>query len=298
MSASSSWGRLVRGAVAAAIGAAATLSFAAAPSSAETTLERVKREGYIRVGFANEPPFGFATATGTIAGEAPEIARAVLDRMGLGEVKMEGVVTEFGALIPGLLANRFDMIAAGMFVRPARCEQIAFSEPSVGLGQAMMVAAGNPKNIHSYADIAKNPDAKLVVISGGAELDYAKASGIPESQLVVLLDNPSGLAAVATGQADAFALSSIVIQNLINTAQNPAIERATPFSDPEVDGASVRGYGAFGFRKDDQDFVDAFNKELASFIGSDAHKAIVEPYGFTAAELPGTVTTAELCGTK
>ena len=70
MSASSSWGRLVRGAVAAAIGAAATLSFAAAPSSAETTLERVKREGYIRVGFANEPPFGFATATGTIAGEA------------------------------------------------------------------------------------------------------------------------------------------------------------------------------------------------------------------------------------
>src|SRR5690606_10767287 len=117
-----------------------------------------------------------------------------------------------------------------------------------------------------------------------AEVDYARASGIPEGQLVVLLDNPSGLAAVATGQADAFALSSIVIQNLINTAQNAAIERATPFSDPEVDGASVRGYGAFGFRKDDQDFVDAFNAELASFLGSDEHKAIVEPYGFTAAE--------------
>ncbi len=263
---------------------------------AQSTLERIKSEGYVRIGFANEPPFGFATSAGTIAGEAPEIARAVLNKMGLENVQLEGVVTEFGSLIPGLLANRFDIIAAGMFVRPARCEQIAFSEPTVGLGLAVMVAAGNPKNLHSFEDIAASPDATLVVISGGAELDYAKGTGIPEDRLQILLDNPSGMAAVVTGQADAFALSSIVIQNMIDTAANPAIERATPFTDPVIDGASVRGYGAFGFRKDDADFVAAFNDVLADFIGSDEHKAIVQPYGFTDAELPGEVTTAQLCG--
>lgn len=280
-----------------AIAAAAMTSFAVSTGHAlaETMRERIEKEGYVRIGFANEPPFGFATAAGAIAGEAPEIARAVLDKMGLQKVKMEGVVTEFGSLIPGLLANRFDMIAAGMFVRPARCEQIAFSEPTVGLGIAIMVAAGNPKNLHSFEDIAKNTDAKLAVVSGGAELDYAKATGIPEDRLHVLLDNPSGMAAVVTGQADAFALSSIVIQNMIDTAKNPAIERATPFTDPVIDGASVRGYGAYGFRKEDADFVTAFNAELVKFIGSKEHRAIVSPYGFTEAELPTGMTTAKLC---
>lgn len=282
---------------AAMIVAAAMTSFAISTehARAEAMRERIEKEGYVRIGFANEPPFGFATSAGAIAGEAPEIARAVLDRMGLQNVKMEGVVTEFGSLIPGLLADRFDMIAAGMFVRPARCEQIAFSEPTVGLGTAIMVAAGNPKKLHSFEDIAKSPDAKLAVVSGGAELEYARASGIPDDRLHVLLDNPSGMAAVVTGQADAFALSSLVIQNMINTANNPAIERATPFSDPVVNGASVRGYGAFGFRKDDADFVTAFNAELTKFIGSKEHRAIVAPYGFTEAELPGDMTTAKLC---
>ncbi|MGE4252834.1 MAG: ectoine/hydroxyectoine ABC transporter substrate-binding protein EhuB [Parvibaculaceae bacterium] len=282
---------------AAAIVVAGMTSFAVlnGDARADGMRERIEKEGYIRIGFANEPPFGFATSAGTISGEAPEIARVVLDRMGLQKVKVEGVVTEFGSLIPGLVANRFDMIAAGMFVRPARCEQIAFSEPTVGVGIAIMVKAGNPKNLHSFEDIAKSSDAKLAVVSGGAELEYARATKIPDDRLHVLLDNPSGMAAVVTGQADAFALSSIVIQNMIDTAKNPAIERATPFTDPIINGASVRGYGAFGFRKDDADFVKAFNAELVKFIGSKEHRAIVTPYGFTEAELPGDMTTAKLC---
>lgn len=281
--------------IAAAVVAGAALAGFAGSAVAQSTIERIKSEGYIRIGFANEPPFGFATSAGLIAGEAPEIARAVLDKMGLKDVKIEGVVTEFGSLIPGLQAKRFDMIAAGMFVRPARCEQIAFSEPTVGVGIALMVAAGNPKNLHSLEDIAKSSDATLAVISGGAELDYARATGTPDERLQILLDNPSGMAAVATGQADAFALSSIVIQNMIDVAKNPAIERAKPFTDPVIDGASVRGYGAFGFHKDDAEMVAAFNAVLADFIGSEEHRAIVAPYGFTEAELPNGMTVAQLC---
>jgi polar amino acid transport system substrate-binding protein len=271
----------------------------AAAAHSETTLERIKREGAVRIGFANEPPFGFATSSGTVTGESPEIARAVLAKMGLGEVKLEGVVTEFGSLIPGLLASRFDIIAAGMFVRPARCEQISFSEPTVGIGEALMVVAGNPLNLHSYEDVAKNTRATLAVISGGAERDYAIATGIPEDRLKIFLDNPSGMTAVVSGRADAFSLTSLAIQNLIDTAKNPAIERATPFTDPVVNGKSVRGYGAFGFRKEDTDFRAAFNAVLKSYIGSPEHRKLVAQFGFTEAELPGSVTTAELCaGTK
>ena len=34
------------------------------PAFAETTLERARREGFIRAGFANEAPYGFATPDG------------------------------------------------------------------------------------------------------------------------------------------------------------------------------------------------------------------------------------------
>src|SRR5437667_64187 len=90
---------------------------------AETTFERAKAQGFIRIGFANEAPFGYATPDGKLTGEAPEVAKAVLAKMGIPQV--DGVLTEFGSLIPGLKAGRFDIIAAGMFINPKRCNEIA-----------------------------------------------------------------------------------------------------------------------------------------------------------------------------
>lgn len=59
------------------------------PKQEETTLERVQREGYVTVGFANEAPYAYATTSGELTGEAVEVARAVLKRMGIEE--MNGV---------------------------------------------------------------------------------------------------------------------------------------------------------------------------------------------------------------
>ena len=100
------------------VGLAASIAWLATlgAGQAETTLEKAKREGYLRVGFANEAPYGFATPDGKLTGESPEVVKAVLKKIGIGEV--DGVLTEFGSLIPGLQAGRFDLIAAGMFITP------------------------------------------------------------------------------------------------------------------------------------------------------------------------------------
>ena len=45
----------------------------------------------------------------------------------------------------------------------------------------------------------------------------------------------------------------------------------------------------------DKAFADAFNAELAKFIGTDEHKKLVAPFGFTDQELPNGVTAAKLC---
>src|ERR1044071_8429767 len=94
---------------------------------AETTLEKARREGYLRVGFANEAPYGYATPDGKLTGESPEVVKAILAKIGLAQT--DGVLTEFGSLIPGLEAGRFDIIAAGMFITPKRCAPVPFPAP-------------------------------------------------------------------------------------------------------------------------------------------------------------------------
>jgi polar amino acid transport system substrate-binding protein len=257
-------------------------------AQAQTTLERAKADGFIRVGFANEAPFGYATPDGKLTGESPEVVRAVLAKMGINQV--DGVLTEFGSLIPGLQAGRFDIIAAGMFVNPKRCEQVQFSEPTYGIGQAFLVAKGNPKGIADYGTIAGNTELKLAVMSGAVEAGYARDSGVAEDQIVQLPDQSSLVAAVKAGRADAAALTALSIADM--ASKNEGTESTKPFG--EVAGKSVVGHGAVAFRKEDTDLYEAFNAELKKFIGSEEHLALVTPIGFGADYLP-TKTTAQLC---
>ncbi len=258
------------------------------PAYAETTLERARSQGFIRVGFANEAPFGYATPDGKLTGEAPEVAKAVLAKIGIPQV--DGVLTEFGSLIPGLKAGRFDVIAAGMFINPKRCAEIQFSEPSYGIGQAMLVKAGNPKGIKDYSSIKENSDLKLAVMAGAVEAGYAKDAGVSEEQLVILPDQSSLLAAVQSGRADAAALTALSIADMAKKGEG--VESTTPFG--EVAGKSVKGHGGFGFRKEDKDLYEAFNAELTKFIGSPEHIALVTPFGFGKDYLPNK-PMEELC---
>jgi polar amino acid transport system substrate-binding protein len=271
--------------------ALAMTAFVPLHAQAQTTLERAKAEGSIRIGFTNETPFGFVTPDGKLTGESPEIARAVLAKMGIS--KIEGVVTEFGSLIPGLKAGRFDIIAAGMFIKPSRCAEINFSEPSYGVGQAFLVKEGNPDGVKDYLTIKNDSRLKLAIMTGGAEVGYVKAVGIDPSQLVMLPDQASLLAAVQSGRANAAALPEFSIASMAKKAKG--VEATKPFD--EVGGISVKGVGGFGFRKEDTDLVEAFNTQMKLFIGSPEHLALVEPFGFSKAYLPDK-TVAQACSDK
>jgi polar amino acid transport system substrate-binding protein len=264
----------------------------ALPAQAESPLaQKIADTGKVVLGIANEAPYGFTTADGTVTGEAPEIAKHILREMGVEEV--EGVITEFGSLIPGLNAGRFDMIAAGMFLTPQRCQQITFSEPTYGIGQAFLIKEGNPKDIHNYDDVAANSDVTLAVMGGAIEGQYAQQAGVPMSQLLVVPDRAAGTAAVEAGRADAFALTSLTIGDIVEARGSDAgLAKTDAFS--MVAGQNVKGHGGFGFRSEDAEFVDEFNQELTAFIGTPEHLALVEPFGFGKDELP-ELTRNELC---
>jgi len=259
----------------------------------QTTMQKAIAARKIRVGYANEAPFAYQDpATGRLTGEAPEIARVVLSRMGIVEV--QGVLTEFGALIPGLQAGRFDIIAAGMYILPPRCKEIAFSNPTYGISEAFAVQSGNPRGLHSYADVAGKPEARLGVVTGAVENGYAETLGIKPDQLLIFPDAPSALEGLKSGRVDAYAGTRLTVEDLLKKAGG-GMESAQPFDEPVIDGHKARGYGAFGFRKEDQDFVKAFNDQLKTFVGSSDHLKLVKPFGFGPRDMPGPVTAEQLC---
>lgn len=273
---------------------AAVLFMRPAPLDSESTLERVRRSGTIRIGYANEAPYGYLeSTTGDVTGEAPEIARLILGRMGVDRV--EAVVTDFGSLIPALKAGRFDIIAAGMYITPERCREIAFTNPTYAIGEAFIVRRGNPLDLHSFASVAEHPSARLGFVGGTVEHGYARDARIPEDRLVIFPDNASGLAAVRTGRVDAFAATTLTVNDLLQKAADNGLEQAEPFHDPVINGRTARGYGAFGVRLADTELVEALNQQLADFLGTPQHLELVRPFGFTEAMLPGGMTASELC---
>lgn len=256
-----------------------------------STLEKIQKEGVVTIGVANEVPYGFKTSDGEVKGEAPEVIKLVMKRMGVDRVN--AVVTEFGSLIPGLKAGRFDIIAAGLYITPKRCTQVAFTEPTYSIGEGFLVKKGNPKDLHSYEDVKKKDNVKLGAVAATVELGYARKLGIPEEKIVVFPNNISAVAGVKSGRIDALATTSITVAKLAE--KEAGVVKAIPFTDPIIEGKSVRGYGALAVRKSDTELLNALNRHIKEVVGSDIHKKAVGKYGFTSENLPGKITAEELC---
>jgi polar amino acid transport system substrate-binding protein len=212
----------------------------------------------------------------------------------MGATRIEPVVTEFGSLIPGLKAGRFDVIAAGMYITPERAREIDFSNPTYVIGEAILVVQGNPLDLHSFEDVTQNDMARIGVMGGSVEHGNAKELGVPTDRIVVFPDYPSAVEGLKTHRVDAVAATILTANDLLRKANDTGIERARPFTDPIIDGKSIKGYGAFGFRADDDAFRDEFNRHLAAFIGSPEHLNLIRPFGFSEETLPGGVSAEDV----
>lgn len=261
--------------------------------ASKTTLEKAVEQGYITVGFAGENPYAYKNEEGELTGEAVEIARVILKRLGIAE--MRGELTEFSALIGGLQAKRFDMITAGMFINPDRCAAVLFADPEYSIGEGLAVKTGNPLGLNSYAAIADNKEAKVAVMAGAVEIGYLEASGVTEDQMLIVPDQDAAISALQSGRADAMTMTGPALQSRLAEANDSSIERVMDFEQPIVDGESVRGYGATAFRMEDTSFRDAFNAELAKMKESGQLLEILQKFGFTEQELPGDMTAQQLC---
>lgn len=261
-------------------------------SAAASSLAEIQQRNTIRIAIANEIPYGYADLSGEAKGAGPEVAMHLIKALGIENIDWQ--TTNFSSLIPGLQANRFDMVAAEMAILPQRCEQILFSEPNSSYGEGLLVAKDNPKNLHSYEDF-KNSNHKVAIMAGADQLEMMQALGVDESQLVTIANNADAISTVATGRADAYAATGLTAAQLAK--QNNKVELAANFTDPIINGEAVRSWGGFTFASDATELRDAINAELAKFKQTQEWQDILLRYGFSDADLKASNAkdTATLC---
>jgi polar amino acid transport system substrate-binding protein len=264
---------------------ASTLSVAAGP-----LMDRIAAGDSIRIGFANEVPWAYPGENNAPLGFVNAHVLGVLAEMGYDNI--EPVVTDWGGLIPGLQANRFDMITGGMYILASRCENITFSEPMARVSDAFIVQSGNPEGIETYTDFVET-GATMVTGAGFNTVEAALREGVPDSQIMQVPGPTEILAAVRAGRAAAGAVTFFTAQELARNSGG-TIEVTNPGALPEW----TQNWVGIGFRDGDADFVEAFNAAQATYLGSPAMLEAVAEYGYDANVLPGDESTEWVCANR
>lgn len=240
-------------------------------------MHEVDMSGRLRVAFLIEPPFGFRAADGAPAGCDIELAGRIARDLGLAGIAP--VETTFEELLPGLAESRWDM-TVGLFVTPERARIADFCRPIWALGDGLLVAQGNPRNIAGYGSLAADAGARLAAIHGQVQHPTALDCGVPAERIVLFDTYAAAAAAVAQGDVDAYA--SVAMAHRGYLALHPSL----PCRVVDVPAAErPPSRGAFAVAKGRDDLRAGIDAALLGFLGTPEHAALMARFGFAPPEI-------------
>lgn len=248
-------------------------------------------EETITVAINGEEPYSYITEEGEQEGATIALAEEIFGEMGYN-VEAE-LVPDWDSLIPGLQAERYDAVSAGMSITPERCEQASFAEPEIMYTTALLVEEGNPYGVENLNDVAEAMESgeniTLATLSSGIEASYVDELGI-DAEGVGSPDD--GMDMVTGGRADVFALTAISLNAMAGDTEG--VEVTEGFVH-DMDGTLQYGAGSTVFPQG-SDMLEEYNEHLAELKESGELLEIISEYGFTEAEIPPAEMTAEaLC---
>lgn len=244
-------------------------------------LGQLQKANSANVGIVNQPPFSGVSPTGGTVGFSPELAKQILFDLGVGNMKP--VLGEYGDMIPGLNANRWDFVGASLVVTPQRCGQVIFSNPIVSDYVRIAHKAGSNAPTSLKALVASN--MKVGILTGSTYIKSFEAEGLPKSRIVEFNDIRSALDGVTADRVDVVAGSASGF-NITGISSQIALTPRLSDVPPSV--------SAFAFKKSDTAMRDAFNQDLAKLISTGEYTKILKKWGFTGKEING-LTVQQAC---
>lgn len=245
----------------------------------------------ITVGIAGEVPYSYLDDEGNPTGATVALAERIFGDMGY---EVEAELVDWDNLIPGLNAERFDAISAGMSITPERCEEAAFAEPEIMYTTALVVEEGNPHGVQNLDDVLAaqeaGEDITLATLTAGIEAGYATDLGLDYDGVG---SADEGIEMVEGGRADVFAMTAISLNQM--ASETESLEVTEPFVQ-EIDGVLQYGAGSTVFRQNDTERLNEYNEHLAELKSNGELGEILGEFGFTDAEIPPEeMTTEALC---
>lgn len=256
-------------------------------------LQKAQDGGKLRIAYADEAPYAYTADDDSVTGQSVAVQLYLLDKLGIKADQIEWKLTAWEALISGLGTNH-DMVIAGMYVTPERCEAVAFANPDYIMPDALLVEAGNPGGWTTLNAMAET-DGVIGVMNGTSEQEVADAI-FDADRINVQGDLPALILELKAGRCDAIGLTGANLR--LAAEADPDVEVTEGFwlVDPES-GEDIIGAGAAVFQEGDKDFRDAVNGELETLLADTATwEGLVAEYGFTVEENhPDGLTAEDLC---
>lgn len=159
----------------------------------------------LRVGMElSYPPFEMTDQQGRPAGVSVKLAEALGKHLGR-PVIIENIA--FDGLIPALKAGHVDCVISSMTATPERAKSIAFSEPYLKTGLALLIADRSP--VQSAADL--DTAGRVVAVKQGTTGQQWAATALKQASVLVLDTEAAAVLEVLQGRADAFIYDSMSV---------------------------------------------------------------------------------------
>ncbi|MBV9065098.1 MAG: ABC transporter substrate-binding protein [Methylobacteriaceae bacterium] len=215
--------------------------------------------------FSQRDPKDFAKLIGLDA----DLARAAFACVG---VPIDFTIGTWAGLIPAAMAGQIDVMWDTLLYTPERAKKLDFVV-YMNAATGMLVAKGNPKNIHAVGDLCGLSATTALGTTQEAMLRDANskctAAGKPAINIITSQDMPSGMRLVQSGRADLVAVNKFVGDNMV--ASSPGtIQSAFDI----VTGAKI----SVGTAKGNPDLVKAIRDGLVAIRANGSQKAIYDRY--------------------
>jgi polar amino acid transport system substrate-binding protein len=244
--------------------AAVTAAPTAAPTSACPTLTGLlakwQSKGEILVGTTIAPPVSFQDDKGVLTGAAGEIFLQFLKDMCI-TAKVTVVPTVFDSLIPSVQAGRLDIVVDAIYIKPARQEIVDFVDPFMYDPEALIVAKGNPKNIHQLSDMCGNSAGANQGSTMQTYLEDANKNCPADKQIDIkpYPDFKDEYLDVTSGRLDAAIADGVEVAYSLKT--NPALQYEVVADYKPVNKAATKS-GFFIQKGSGPDMLAAYNADF------------------------------------
>jgi ABC-type amino acid transport substrate-binding protein len=232
---------------------------AAAAAQSSPTLAKIKGDGVLRVAMADSPPSQSKNpATDAWEGYNVDMAENLAEVLG---VRLEIVDATWATLIPGLLAEQYDLCMVDMFATPERAQTVVFTDAYNTLGYSFLVRGDSA--YQDWEDL-NDPQVTIATLSGTSGEPFVQQH-LPEATMrsIVSDNNYAPHMEVMNGRADAHITDHV--NNILFMQNNPNADlRTIPDGDPLLNATGL----AYPIRPGDPHFHAFLNTWIRYFAFS------------------------------